>query len=205
MSPATVYRAVNFFSNWATDEMDLICKPLSDYQPILESQFVFYFLGAVFMTMPDTIGRIGTMYVVGPLHLAFGALSIYSTDYYLKTLGYIVQGILHIKIPISFLHMCELVPDSSKIFSLSVVTAFDSATLGWICIAIELGATFNQCIIGFWVLGVIGITMLLTLVPEAPVFYFLKEGPNSKNGIDSLNYIAWFNGSKYRIPDTAYF
>ena len=36
-SPETVYRAVNFFSNWATDEMDLICKPLSDYQPILES------------------------------------------------------------------------------------------------------------------------------------------------------------------------
>ena len=42
------------------------------------------------MTMPDTCGRIGTMNVVGPLHLAFGALSIYSTDIYLKTLGYVV-------------------------------------------------------------------------------------------------------------------
>jgi hypothetical protein len=47
----------------------------------------------------------------------------------------------------------------------------------------------------FWVLGVFGISLYLCVVPESPVTYFLKEGPNSKNGIDLLNYIAKFNGS----------
>ena len=122
--------------------MDLICKPLSEYQYILEFQFIFYFLGALLMTMPDTYGRIGTMSVVLPLHLAFGYLSIFSPDPTIKTIGYVVQGILHIKIPISFLHLCEVMPDSGKIFAMSVVTAFDSATMAWICIAIKFGATF---------------------------------------------------------------
>jgi len=28
----------------------------------------------------------------------------------------------------------------------------------------------------------------------------MKQGPKSKDAIKAINYIAWFNGSTYRVP-----
>ena len=41
------------------------------------------------------------------------------------------------------------------------------------------------------------------LAPESP--YYLVTTGKLKEGIESLNYIAWFNGSINRISDTAQF
>lgn len=48
--------------------------------------------------------------------------------------------------------------------------------------------------------GIITTILLMLLIPESPRWLFLKYGPTSKEGIESLNYIAWFNGSNKRIP-----
>lgn len=40
------------------------------------------------------------------------------------------------------------------------------------------------------------------IVPETPRWLFTQD-PRSRKGIEVLNYIAWFNGSKERIPENA--
>ena len=42
------------------------------------------------------------------------------------------------------------------------------------------------------------IILFLLFAPESP-FYLIAKG-DEEEGIRSLNYIAWFNGSKNRIP-----
>ena len=53
--------------------------------------------------------------------------------------------------------------------------------------------------------GTLALILYLILVPESPRWLFQKKGANSKEGIDVLNYIAKFNGSKKRVPKTAVF
>jgi len=43
------------------------------------------------------------------------------------------------------------------------------------------------------------------VVPESPRWLFQRDGPKSKDAINVLNYIAWFNGSSKRIPLDAHF
>lgn len=45
----------------------------------------------------------------------------------------------------------------------------------------------------------------MIFIPESPRWLFLKKGTNNKQAIDVLNYIAWFNGSKLRVPKDAVF
>ena len=50
------------------------------------------------------------------------------------------------------------------------------------------------------------LTMIyLIIIPESPKWLFIKEGSNSKKAIEILNYIAWFNGSDFRVPYNAQF
>ena len=54
-----------------------------------------------------------------------------------------------------------------------------------------------------WMVGSVAIVMYMLIVPESPKWLFFKEGASSQRGIDALNFIAWFNGSKYRVPSCA--
>ena len=38
------------------------------------------------------------------------------------------------------------------------------------------------------------------IVPESPKWLLIKKGSKSKEAIKVLNYIAWLNGSTYRVP-----
>lgn len=52
-------------------------------------------------------------------------------------------------------------------------------------------------------MGTVTTSIYLILIPESPKWLFYAEGPNSKRGKDALNFIAWVNRSKYRVPDCA--
>ena len=52
-------------------------------------------------------------------------------------------------------------------------------------------------------MGVGGIVLYFLVVPESPRYLFMNK--KSKEAIKVLNYIAWFNFSKLRIPDDAQF
>jgi len=42
--------------------------------------------------------------------------------------------------------------------------------------------------------------LYLLIVPESPKWLLIKKGSRSKEAIKVLNYIAWFNGTTYRVP-----
>ena len=52
-------------------------------------------------------------------------------------------------------------------------------------------------------LGIVCSIIYLWIIPESPRWMFLKKGGNCQEAIKNLNYIAWFNGSSYRIPENA--
>ena len=43
------------------------------------------------------------------------------------------------------------------------------------------------------------------IIPESPRWLFINKGNKSKEAINVLNYIAWFNGSQNRVPENAMF
>lgn len=52
-------------------------------------------------------------------------------------------------------------------------------------------------------LGFVAGILYLLLIPESPKWIFMKQGPRSKEGIEKINYIARFNGSKHYVPEDA--
>jgi len=53
-------------------------------------------------------------------------------------------------------------------------------------------------------IGAIAVVLFVLFIPESPR-YILMKNPNDKEGIRILNFIAWFNGSKFRVPEDACF
>ena len=45
----------------------------------------------------------------------------------------------------------------------------------------------------------------MLIVPESPKWLLMKEGINSQKAISTLNWIAKFNGTKFRVPKDAIF
>lgn len=92
--------------------------------------------------LPDSIGRYRTMTFTLPLFILSCYLSVFAEDIELKKIGFMGQGLLHIKVPVSYLHANELVPNSGKVFVMSVITAFDAASLASLCILLKVGFSF---------------------------------------------------------------
>ena len=109
----------------------------------------------------------------------------------------------HIKISTAFQHLYELIPENSKLLAGTLITAYDSCTMLILCGGMKLGYSFGQMANYTNFLGIFAAVLYLLIVPESPKWLFLTEGEESINAIKNLNYIAWFNGSNFRIPDTA--
>lgn len=199
----TDYRAVNFFHNWATDELDLLCKPVSSYSFVCPVYFICYAIGIVFFMLPDLIGRRSTLKTTLIIYGGASYLSVFSDDIYLKTFGFAMQGWFHVKISVCFVHLTELVPEDSKVFALTVINCFDSVTMGLVSCLIAAGFSYERALQIYFFAGSIAIILYFALIPESPIWHFLVDGPNSQEGIAALNYIAWFNGCEYRLASTA--
>ena len=50
--------------------------------------------------------------------------------------------------------------------------------------------------------GLAAAVLFLLLIPESPRWLFMQDA-SSQEGIKALNFIAWFNGSKFRVPEDA--
>lgn len=92
--------------------------------------------------LPDSIGRYRTMLFALPLFVISCYLSVFATDLSLKRLGFMGQGLFHIKVPVAYLHANELVPNKSKLFVMSVITAFDSTSMALLCFGLKAGFSF---------------------------------------------------------------
>ena len=128
----------------------------------------------------------------------------YGTSISVKTFGMLMQGILHIRITLSYTHMYELVRERDKPFCAQIMNLCDTSVMainGIIFIFFTRDAVaVMQFLYLFFTAGVL---LYLTLVPESPR-WLLVNGYHEE-GIATLNYIALMNGVEKRLPETAEF
>lgn len=152
------------------------------------------------MKLPQQIGRKKSMTPVLLLYLVASNLTVYGGSLSLKKIGFFIQGLLHIKITLSYTHLLEMVPDdASKAICSTVVNAFDAVTLGIQGFVYMYVVADAVKFIEFMnIVGTIAILSYILIVPESPKWLFLNG--QRKEAIKNLNYIAKLNGSSTKIP-----
>ena len=193
------------FENWFVS-MNWICEDSNVYNGIASYYFVGYFIGIILFWMPDTLGRKTTMNFLLPNYVIATAMVIFSHSMLVKSIGFFLMGFFHLKISLSYSHGFDLVPGTHKSLVTTLITAYDSGTPMFACIFFKfISKNQELCFRIHFLMGFTGCVLYFFLIPESPRWLLLKKGPNCKEAIAIFNYIAWFNGSKMRVPDDATF
>lgn len=100
--------------------------------------------------------------------------------------------------------MLELTPDKWKSIATTLIASFDSGSLAFVSALLYfVEPDLEKVIKGWFWMGIGGSVLYFLVVPESPRYLFMNK--KAKQAIDVLNYIAWFNFSKLRIPSDAQF
>lgn len=95
-------------------------------------------------------------------------------------------------------------PEKKKFFGATVINGFDSSCLLIIATLLKFyNRDLDWILRLYFYFGTFLTIIYLIIIPESPKWLFIKEGSNSKQAIEILNYIAWFNGSDFRVPYNA--
>lgn len=144
------------------------------------------------------------MNLIMPMQIIAYFLVVMANSVTVKSIGSFCLGLMHIKISTSYTHCYELVLDKHRAPCSTVINIVDDTSLA--IIGFILRFVHNDLNLVFkyhWIVGSVAIVLYMLIVPESPKWLFFAEGASSKKGIDVLNYIAWFNGSQYRVPNCA--
>ena len=88
--------------------------------------------------------------------------------------------------------------------SITIITSFDVSTNAIYCFMMWYGFSFDFCLKMFHYVGCFCVVIYLACVAESPVYLLLRYGErDNKEAISILNYISWFNGSDFRIPENS--
>ena len=115
------------------------------------------------------------MNIVMPLYILASCLTIYGTTLQLKAIGYFIQGFLHIKIPVSFAYIYEMIPEGQKDFCSMFINTFDNCTMGVIGIAflfVTKEATWFLEMVNLFEMAFV--ILFLALAPESPNWLLLN-------------------------------
>lgn len=158
--------------------------------------------GLLLLPMPDKLGRKGSFVIILNIYLFASAITLYSPNLSLKTIGMFIQGFFHIKNTLSYTHMIEILPEKNKELCLTFISLFDQMSLFLIASSLSfVTKNLTGILYTYNLTGSLLIILYLIIAPESP--YFLITRNKKQEGIKVLNYIAWFNGSKNRIPEAA--
>ena len=92
-------------------------------------------------------------------------------------------------------------PDKQKALISTLINAYDCSTLALLSVFFKFVEPDTDRVLNIgYAIGLGASILYLLLVPESPKWLLIKQGPRSKEAIKVLNYIAWFNGSTYRVP-----
>ena len=120
------------------------------------------------------------MRFVLPIFCAGSALSILSSELYLKKVGFFIVGLLHIKSTICYQHSYELMPAGWNSIAATVINVFDCLTLFIVCVSLKyLTHDIEHVFIGLLSVSLICSLLYLLLIPESPRWLFMMEGPTS--------------------------
>ena len=178
-----------------------MCKPSHQAAAVSSVYFIGFVGGLFLLPFPNLLGRKGSLKYIMSIYAVASALSIYGPNLFIKTIGMFIQGFLHIKNTLSFTHILEMVPEKKKELCTTVINIFDAAVLMNMGGLILMGFKDMQGLIEFVnYIGTIIIIIYLICAPESPYYFIIND--RRKEGIATLNYIAWFNGSPNRIPES---
>ena len=177
----------------------------NDINSIVSYCFMGYALGMCFFFLPDYLGRKKSMYFL-MIGQAFAThLTIFYSDSWITRLGFFLHGVFHCRISVSYVHCYELMDQSSKTKASTIINAFDASSPMISCLVFTYYDNYVDNFLRTWFyLGCTAIFLYFLVIPESPR-WLLMQDPSSKKGITALNYIAWFNGSSYRVPLDTYF
>ena len=155
--------------------------------------FLGFGLGLLLMFYPDLLGRKKTMVLLLVPYVIFTQLTIYSASLTGKKIGFFMQGLLHLKITLSYTHMFELTDEASKDFCATVINMTDSLTMFIIGFCLKYLVADAILIVQVAnAVGIIAIILYIFLVPESPKWLILNQ--RFKEGVRTLNYISRLNG-----------
>ena len=140
--PNVKHRAVDFISNWATDDLDLLCAPLTSYKFIASVYFIGFGLGMGLFFLPDMMGRRGALKISLTVFCVASYFSVFSTSLTLKAIGFMMQGMFHVKFVTCFVQANEFMPSSSKVLAMTIINCFDSMTVGIVSALLISGLSF---------------------------------------------------------------
>lgn len=134
-----------------------------------------------------------------------GYLSIFEQNLELKKLGFFLIGVFHLKIALSYIYISEFVENKHNLIVSTVISAFDALTMFIICIALKYTNNLDSIFKGSYFVGVLASIVFVVLMKESPKHLLISNPRNSKQSIEILNYVARFNGSKFRLTKDSCF
>jgi MFS family permease len=195
----------NYFFDNLYVSYDLMCTPSATYNSIGSFYFIGYGIGAIFFFLPDAFGRKNIMTIFMTLIMFANYITAFGELKYMR-LGFFLIGFFHLKISLSYTYATELVPEDSKQLVLTIISAYDACSLLLACSIMKFYKPSENVVNTFhFGLTVISLLLFSLVIPESPKWLFMKKGTNSRDAINILNYIAWFNGSELRVPEDAIF
>jgi hypothetical protein len=130
---------------------------------------------------------------------------VFSEDMKVKGLGYLITGFLHMNATLTFTVGIEFMPDKFKTFGSTCINFYNVFALILCNMYLKYINNSTQSLYEtlFWI-GIVAVVLFIALVPESPRWLFSND-PKSEEGIYILNYIAFINRSKQRLPDNCMF
>jgi hypothetical protein len=192
-------------ANWYFT-LELFCQNPLSYVSIASFYCFGYACGVIFFFLPDQLGRKKTLMLSLGMNIIAMYLAIYDQRIPVKKFGFFLNGFFHIRYSGSIIHSLEMVPDVYKNANFTGLLLFEVSVVFYACLVFYFYSPSIQLV--FDIHFILGVGMYLAyclVVPESPRWLFQRDGPKSKDAINVLNYIAWFNGSSKRIPLDAHF
>ena len=183
--------------------MDLVCISKSTIGLIVTAYYIGFASGALFYQWPEKYGRKYPMQLGMAVSLVAQTAIMFSTNFYVRTIGFYLMGLSQIRNSLSYVWASECVPLPKKSLAFTVINLVDAIPVGVTCLYFWF-ISKDWYTLNFYQLLICYAAFLgVFLCPESP--RWLLVNGKSTEAIKVLNWMAKINGLPQSIPENAQF